>query len=210
MYLITLLEVLLPPLFILGCIGYGAYRFVRVLERFFGISSGQPERELLRTLDRARSLAASIQEKLPDSDPEHPGALESELEELVERRLPEALDRQRRLLEHLGGGRRSDLVREEKDIRKKLQTTRDSELRALLERNLDMIGERLETLDKLELASRKASAQVQAVLINLQAFEDRLVASEFSKISRSDRQIEALVEDVKLLEATYDEIQLDD
>lgn len=210
MIFLKLLEVLLPPIFIVGVIGFGAFRFVRYLERVFGITSGQPERELLETLERARSLVGSIQEKLAAIDPDHPDALRLELEELVEKRLPEALDRQRRLLTHLAGSRRSDLVREERDLVKKLKSTEDQELLALLERNLQLVRDRLETLDRLELAGRKASAQVRAVMINLEAFEDRLVASEIGRISQADRQIEALVEDVKLLEAAYDEIQLDE
>jgi hypothetical protein len=209
-FLIRVLEVLLPPLFLLGIIGYGAVRFVRFLEGAFGITSGRSERDLLQTLEKARSLVAGIREKLPRVDPDNPGPLELELEELVERRLPDALDRQRRLLEHLKQRRSSDLVREERDLCKKLQATQDPELRELLERNVALVQERIETLARLELANHKANARVRAVLINLESFEDHLVVNEFGAVAQSDSQIEALVEDVKLLEAAYDELELDE
>lgn len=208
MFLIRLLEVLLPAALILGVIGFGAYRFVKVLEGLFGVGAG-PDRELVASATRAREVAARIQRLLPECDPQHPSALHQELEELVERRLPTALDRQRKLLEHLGSRSAADLVKEERDLSRKLGSSMDPELRTLLKRNLDLLRERIVTLERLELASRKADAQIRAVLINLEAFEDRLVASEYGKVAGADLQIEALVEDVKLLEAAYDELQLE-
>lgn len=207
MFFVTILEVLLPPLLVLGLIGFGAYRLVRFLEGTFGIGGGE-HRELLDGVGRAREQVARIRHLLPeDTDG---GVVVKELEELVEKRLPDALERQRELLTHLSARSEAALRTEEREVRRKLQGAQDPELRRLLERNLDLLQGRIVTRQRLDLASRKADAQIRAVLINLGAFEDRLVARQFDTVEGADRQVESLVEDVKLLEAAYDDLQLEE
>jgi hypothetical protein len=207
MFFIRILEVLLPPLLVMGFIGYGAYRLVRFLEGTFGITGGE-QRELLEGVSRARGQLERIRSLLPaETDG---GVVVAELEELVENRLPAALERQRQLLTHLTTRSEAGLRNEEREIRRKLQGAKDAELRKLLERNLDLVQGRIATRQRLELASRKADAQIRAVLINLGVFEDRLVAQEFDTVKGAGRQVESLVEDVELLEAAYDDLQLED
>jgi hypothetical protein len=207
MFFIRILEVLLPPLLAMVVIGYGAYRLVRFLEGTFGIGGGE-QRELLEGVSRARVQLERIRGLLPaETDG---GVVVAELEELVEKRLPAALERQRQLLTHLTTRSEAGLKTEEREIRRKLQGAKDAELRKLLERNLDLVQGRLATRQRLELASRKADAQIRAVLINLGVFEDRLVAQEFDTVKGAGRQVESLVEDVELLEAAYDDLQLEE
>ena len=207
MFFITILEVLLPPLLAMVLIGFGAYKLVRLLEGTFGIGGGE-QRELLEGVGRARQQLERIRELLPaETDG---GVVLGELEELVEQRLPATLERQRQLLTHLTTRSEAALKTEERDIRRKLQAAKDPELRKLLERNLDLVQGRIATRQRLDLASRKADAQIRAVLINLGAFEDRLVAQEFDTVRGAGRQVESLVEDVELLEAAYDDLQIEE
>lgn len=187
---------------------FGAYRVYRFLEDHFALGA-VPERQALAKMEQARSLANRIRTLLPAAAGGEHGAIGLELEELIDQRLPGVLDRQRRLLEHLARKSRARLIQDEREIRRNLASARDPELRGLYERNLEACLERLETHDRLSLASRKADAQIRSVLLGLEALEDRLVASEFAKVDRGALELEALNEDVKLLEAAYEEIELD-
>lgn len=187
---------------------YLAWRGFCFLEAHFLPARADRRRQLEGGLERARQVSERIRGLLPEAGGSG-GPLMVELEELVERRLPSALQRQKQLIEHLALKDRNSLVREQKDLAMQLAKARDNELVDLLQRNLDMVQARIDTVDSLDLASRKADAQIRALLLSLEGVEDRLLASRFAKVKAGDLQIEEIVQEVRLLEAAYDEIEID-
>ncbi len=187
---------------------YAGWRLVRYLEDRDALGPGL-DPDLLERMRSARLIVERIQARLPAWGGQPGGAIGAELEELVTRRLPSALDRQKRLVEYLAGRSRADLVKEERELRRKLGGARDEELRKLLQRNHDLVQGRLESYDRLGLTCQKADAQIRAVLLNLESLEDGLVAREFATVEGADHAIENLVEDVKLLESAYEDIDLE-
>lgn len=207
MILFRMLQIVLPFVLVLGGMGFAAYGLVAFLERRRELAAAGGDPALLATMQKARAITGRIRTLLPESAGGTGEALGGALDEIVGVRLPAALERQRRLLAHLAGRDRAGLLAELAGLQKKVAAIGDRELKGLTERNIELLRARIDSLDRLEAASHKADAYIRSLLLNLEAFEDRLAASALGKVDTADRRIGAMIEDVKLLEAAYDDLE---
>jgi hypothetical protein len=194
---------LLTFLAITAAMMYGAARLILSLSRTaLGIEQDPAE--------RARKIAARMQGHLTDSTA---GALYApmleQIGEVVKTRLPRLVETRDRLADYLHRRHPKVLQREVESLKAELARTGDPKLRELVERNLQLALEGLDTHEQMQLVHDRTCAQIRNVVLTLETLEDRVVTANVAALSGDVApQLDAMVADVEALEAEFRKLKL--
>ncbi len=183
---------------------YGAYRLVEDIRRKLG---GDPRKRppRLDPVEKAQELKDRLEELLSD-----PGMKKEFMEEIVPliERIPMLEERMRKLERRLETIDEEALRKTLGEYEEKLARTRDEGLRKTLARNVELARERLDYHARMKLLMEKTMAQIDAVLLGLEALQDKLIVLDSSEHENVAEPIENLREELDALEKEYREMRL--
>lgn len=199
---------MLTKLLILLAITFGglffAARFViNAAKGLLGIENADPS-------EKAALVAGRVQKHLAASTAgEMYGPVLAQLGDVVKTRLPLLVTTRKKLDEYLGQKSRVALERDIGALRDEWASTRDAELRRIVEKNLKLATDRLEAYDQMQLILDRTVAQIKNVVLTLEALEDRVVSANLS--THDDgiaTELEGMLTDVAMLEGEYRKLKL--
>jgi hypothetical protein len=185
--------------------GYFAARVVvRTTRRLLGYDDTDPA-------DKASQIAQRIYRQLEASAGAQQmyGPVLAQIDEIVQARLPRLSATRDRLNAYLRDKRRDVLDRQIDDLRRELASTTDPALALIVEKNLALALERLESHGRITVLHDRTVAQIRNVLLTLEALEDRVVSV---KLAEKDQDLapalEGMLDEVNQLESEYRRLQL--
>jgi predicted nucleic acid-binding Zn-ribbon protein len=188
--------------------GVGAFFTARYVYRKTRTLLGYDDED---PVDKARSIARRVHRQLEAStgSSEVYGTLLRQISEVVETKLPRLASTRDRLSAFLSAKPRAKIESEIRQFQEELARASDPEVQRLIEKNIRLAFERLDTLEKISTLRERTVAQIKNVQLTVESLEDRFVSLKLHE-GRGDvvPQLEGLMGEVDLLEAELKKMKL--
>lgn len=205
--------------FFSGAFVYGVYRGITELQkRFQALEGPSPIAiEERSPRERAEEIADRIRASIRrdrDEGGELAADFESEVTAILEQRLPRIIKNRERLEEYVGRLDVKAILSEPKKLKERLSTCTDSELKAVLEKNLKLAEEREDNLEHLRTLQEKTEAQIKLVLLGLKNLEDKVESLHLVEgtndavagaLDNVREEVDILEKEYREMEARYDD-----
>jgi len=202
MHVVTLL------ILVILAMSLGGYLAVRslyaVIQQLLGTSDSDPVERAHRIAERVyRQLEAATGSR------EIYGEALKQINDIIESKLPRLSETQSRLTAYLKEKPRSTLEREIEFLKKELEASNDPDVRRLVEKNIKLAVERLDTHSRIAILRERTLAQIKNVLLTLESLEDRVVSLKLAETEPDVvLQLENTVGDVNQLEVELKKLRL--
>lgn len=194
---------------------YAVYRGISALQSHLGLDEeAKPHLTERPPLESAREIADRIRAALRrdhGAGGEVAADFETEVTDILEKRLPRAIENRHRLTEYLAHLDQLAIERDVRDFRTRLKACDDDDLREVLRKNLALAEERSTNVRRLGTLRDKTEAQIRQVILGLQNLEDKVLSLRIADGSVPGGVAGALDDvrgEVDLLEAEYRKMEI--